>query len=172
MSYFLLTQKTFLSQILPFYTHVTSPHWVPFIWLSGLSPSEVNFPLFSSFILGIDFQFWYTRTQPKRGISVSMYRPLVLGPHADKKGYEGTSEQVRPERINKRSKPLSRSMQRYALDLHSGSVRIESRPGHRPSCLRFLWFSSVPPIKRWNRPRLGHDHFLPNLFQFIINHPP
>jgi hypothetical protein len=32
------------------------------------------------------------------------------------------------------------------------------------------WFSSVPPSKLRNNTRLGHDHFLPNTFQFIVHY--
>jgi hypothetical protein len=37
----------------------------------------------------------------------------------------------------------------------------------------FSWFLPVPPGKCWDSTtlKLGHDHFLPNRFQFTIHHP-
>jgi hypothetical protein len=114
MSYFLLTQRTFLSQILSFYIYVTSPLRDPFIWLSGLSLPELNCPFFSSFLLAIASELWYTRTQPKRDISMSTYRSLVLGPHAgkrarkafqDEKGGNGsTNEPQTPRKFTKQQR--------------------------------------------------------------------
>jgi hypothetical protein len=43
-------------------------------------------------------------------------------------------------------------------------------PGDRISWLRFLWFSSVPPVECQDSTlKLGHDRFLPNSFQCIIH---
>jgi hypothetical protein len=53
---------------------------------------------------------------------------------------------------------------------HSEGPELKSRPGDRLSRLRV---SSVPPGKFWDRAlKLGHEHFLPNPFQFIIHLSP
>jgi hypothetical protein len=37
----------------------------------------------------------------------------------------------------------------------------------------FLWFSSILPGECWDSTlKLGHSHFLPNPFQFIIHYHP
>jgi hypothetical protein len=53
-----------------------------------------------------------------------------------------------------------------AIDLYSIGAWSEYRPEHRLSSLSF---SSVPPFKRQDRPRLGHD-LLPSQ-SFPIHHP-
>jgi hypothetical protein len=172
MPYYLLTQRTFLSQILSFYIHVTSPLRVPFIWLSGLSLPELNCHFFSSFLSAIASELWYTRTQPKRDISVSTYRSLVLGPHAGKKQgrHFKTSKAETDQQTGHKHRGGSRSGN--APGLHLGSAQIEYGPGHPPSCLKFSWFSSVPPIKSGIVSRLHNESLLPNPLQFVVNHPP
>jgi hypothetical protein len=47
---------------------------------------------------------------------------------------------------------------------YSGDPGDKSRPQEPVTLTGFLWFFRVPPGKCW----LGHDCFLPYLFQFII----
>jgi hypothetical protein len=57
-----------------------------------------------------------------------------------------------------------------ALIPYSGGLRFEYLLEHKLSSLRFSRFSSLPPGKFQDRTFvLGHDHFLPNISQFIIN---
>jgi hypothetical protein len=54
------------------------------------------------------------------------------------------------------------------LDLYSGGVWFESRPEHQLSCY-VLFISHSLQAKARIVLQLGHDHSLPNPFQFIIH---
>jgi hypothetical protein len=56
---------------------------------------------------------------------------------------------------------------------YSGGPRFKYLSWDWLSWLRFSWFSSVSPGKCWGSTlKLGHGHFLPPSFQFIIHLPP
>jgi hypothetical protein len=57
-----------------------------------------------------------------------------------------------------------------ALDSHSGGTRVESQSECRLSWQDFRGISQSTLTNAWIIPLLGHDHFLPNPFQFFACH--
>jgi hypothetical protein len=54
------------------------------------------------------------------------------------------------QQFSTRPHRTGRSSSSNALALHSGGVRLESRPWHCLLWLRFSWFSLIPPGKFWD----------------------